>query len=165
MGGAVATAAAGDPDAAGRVESLTLISPAGFGPTINAGYIRGFAEAESRRELKPHLVQLFADESLVNRQLIDDLLRYKRLDGVDAALATIVGQLLVGDESAVDVTATLATFGGPTAVWGAQDRIVPPSNASGLGGKATVKLVEGAGHMAHMEKPHDVVAAIRETIG
>ncbi|HEY5855436.1 MAG TPA: acetoin dehydrogenase dihydrolipoyllysine-residue acetyltransferase subunit [Aldersonia sp.] len=166
MGGAVATAAAGDPGATGRVESLTLISPAGFGPAINAGYIRGFADAESRRELKPHLVQLFADESLVNRQLIDDLLKYKRLDGVDTALAAIVGQLLDGDDSAVDVTAALATFGGKTtAVWGAQDRIVPASNASGLEGKATVKLVEGAGHMAHMEKPHDVVAAIRETIG
>ncbi len=105
MGGAVVTAVAGDPAAAGRVLSLTLVSPAGFGPEINAGYIRGFASAQTRRELKPHLVQLFADQSLVQRQLIDDLLKYKRIDGVDAALATLAGSLLDGDGSGVDVTA------------------------------------------------------------
>jgi len=166
MGGAVVTAVAGDPAAAGRVASLTLVSPAGFGPAINAEYIRGFASAETRRELKPHLVQLFADQSLVQRQLIDDLLRYKRIDGVDAALATLAGQLLDGDGSGIDVTAAHASFAGSTvAVWGAEDRIVPASNAAALDGRASVHLVAGAGHMAHMEKPHDVVAAIHEAIG
>ena len=166
MGGAVATTVAGDPAAAGRVASLTLVSPAGYGPQINAEYIRGFASAETRRELKPHLVQLFADQSLVQRQLIDDLLKYKRIDGVAAALATLAGQLLDGDASGVDVTAAHASFAGPTvAVWGAEDRIVPASNAAALDGRATVHLVDGAGHMAHMEKPHDVVAAIHEAVG
>jgi pyruvate dehydrogenase E2 component (dihydrolipoamide acetyltransferase) len=163
MGGAVAVTAAADPAAAGKVASLTLISPAGFGPDINAGYIRGFAEAESRRELKPHLQQLFADQGLVNRQLIDDLLKYKRLDGVDAALGLLAANLLNGDQSAIDVTDLLATFGGTTvAVWGADDKIIPVSNSSGLRG--TVQIVEGAGHMAHMEKPHEVIAAIREAL-
>ncbi len=162
MGGAVVTAVAGDPAAAGRVASLTLVSPAGYGPAINAEYIRGFAAAQTRRELKPHLLQLFADESLVHRQLIDDLLRYKRLDGVDAALATLSAHLVDG----VDVTAAQASFAGPTVVvWGAQDRILPASNASSLDGTASVHLVDGAGHMAHMEKPHEVVAAIHEAVG
>jgi len=166
MGGAVVTAVAADPAAAGKVASLTLISPAGFGPDINAGYLRGFAEAESRRELKPHLLTLFADPGLVNRQLIDDLLKYKRLDGVDQALRSLVGNLVKGDESAVDVTAELAAFGGPAvAVWGREDKIVPAANAAGLGSAATVHIVDGAGHMAHMEKPHAVVAAIREALG
>jgi len=162
MGGAVVTAVTGDPAAAGRVASLTLISPAGFGPQINAGYIRGFAAAQTRRELKPYLLQLFADQSLVQRQLIDDLLKYKRLDGVDTALATLSAHLADG----VDVTAALASFAGPTVVvWGAQDRIVPAANAASLQGRATVHLVEGAGHMSHMEKPHEVVAAIHEAVG
>jgi pyruvate dehydrogenase E2 component (dihydrolipoamide acetyltransferase) len=166
MGGAVVTALAADPAAAGRVASLTLISPVGFGPEINAGYLRGFAEAESRRELKPHLLQLFADPGLVNRQLIDDLLKYKRLDGVDQALRTLVDNLVEGDKSAVDVTAQLAAFAGPAvAVWGHEDKIVPAANAAGVGRAATVHIVDGAGHMAHMEKPHAVVAAIREALG
>jgi pyruvate dehydrogenase E2 component (dihydrolipoamide acetyltransferase) len=166
MGGAAVTALAADPAAAGRVASLTLISPVGFGPEINAGYLRGFAEAESRRELKPHLLQLFADPGLVNRQLIDDLLKYKRLDGVDQALRTLVDNLVEGDKSAVDVTAQLAAFSGPAvAVWGHEDKIVPAANAAGVGRAATVHIVDGAGHMAHMEKPHAVVAAIREALG
>jgi pimeloyl-ACP methyl ester carboxylesterase len=32
-------------------------------------------------------------------------------------------------------------------------------------GPAEVRLVDGAGHMAHMEKPHDVVAAVEATEG
>jgi pyruvate dehydrogenase E2 component (dihydrolipoamide acetyltransferase) len=166
MGAAVVTAAAADPTAAGKVASLTLISPVGFGPEINAGYLRGFAEAESRRELKPLLLQLFADPGLVNRQLIDDLLKYKRLDGVDQALRSLVQNLVEGDKSAVDVTAELAAFGGPAvAVWGHEDKIVPAANAAGVGRAATVHIVDGAGHMAHMEKPHPVVEAIREALG
>ena len=159
------TAAAADPAAAGKVASLTLISPAGFGPEINAGYLRGFAESESRRELKPHLVELFADPGLVTRQLIDDLLKYKRLDGVDLALRLLVENIVEGDKSAVDVTAELAAFGGPAvAVWGREDKIVPATNASGVGNAATVHIVDGAGHMAHMEKPQAVVGAIREAL-
>jgi pyruvate dehydrogenase E2 component (dihydrolipoamide acetyltransferase) len=165
-GGAVATVAAADPAALGKVASLTLISPVGYGPDVNAGYIRGFAEAETRRELKPHLQQLFADQSQVNRQLIDDLLKYKRLDGVDAALALIVAALLDGEKSAVDVTAEQASFGGKTvAVWGAEDKVIPASNSGSLEGKATVHTVDGAGHMAHIEKPQAVIGAIEEAIG
>jgi len=165
-GGAVATLAAADPAALGKVASLTLISPVGYGPDVNAGYIRGFAEAETRRELKPHLQQLFADQSQVNRQLIDDLLKYKRLDGVDAALALIVAALLDGEKSAVDVTAQQASFGGKTvAVWGAEDKVIPASNSGSLEGKATVHTVDGAGHMAHIEKPQAVIGAIEEAIG
>ncbi|MHB8186337.1 MAG: acetoin dehydrogenase dihydrolipoyllysine-residue acetyltransferase subunit [Dermatophilaceae bacterium] len=166
MGAAVATMAAALPAAAGKVASLTLISPVGYGPEVNAGYIRGFAQAETRRELKPHLQQLFADESLVNRQLIDDLLKYKRLDGVHAALTAIVAALLDGERSAVDVTAEQASFRGNTlAVWGTEDKVLPASNAGSLQGKATVHTVDGAGHMVHMEKPQAVIAAIKEAIG
>lgn len=165
-GGAVATVAAADPAALGKVVSLTLISPVGYGPDVNAGYIRGFAEAETRRELKPHLQQLFADQSLVNQQLIDDLLKYKRLDGVDAALASIAAALLDGERSAVDVTAEQASFGGKTvAGWGAEDKVIPTSNSGSLEGKATVHSIDGAGHMAHIEKPQAVIAAIKEAIG
>ncbi|HZN78314.1 MAG TPA: acetoin dehydrogenase dihydrolipoyllysine-residue acetyltransferase subunit [Mycobacterium sp.] len=166
MGGAVITLLAADPAATGKVASLTLISPVGFGPEINAGYLRGFAEAESRRDLKPHLLALFADPGLVNRQLIDDLLKYKRLDGVDQALRSLVQNLVEGDKSAVDLTGELASFGGPAvAVWGREDKIVPAANAAGLGNAATVHIVDGVGHMAHMEKPQAVVAAIREALG
>src|SRR5262249_45276133 len=98
--------------------------------------------------------------------LIDDLLKYKRLDGVDQALRSLVQNLVEGDKSAVDMTGALASFGGPAvAVWGREDQIVPAANAAGLGNAATVHIVDGVGHVAHLEKPQAVAAAIREALG
>jgi pyruvate dehydrogenase E2 component (dihydrolipoamide acetyltransferase) len=164
LGGAVAVAtAARDP---GRISSLTLIAPSGFGPEINAGYLRGFAGAQTRRELKPIVGQLFADESLVTRQVVDDLLAYKRLDGVEAALHTLVDMLLDGDTQRIDSTAALAALGGAvpvTVVWGSADRIIPAAQADSAPG-AVRHLLEGTGHMPHLERPSEVQAAIEETI-
>jgi pyruvate dehydrogenase E2 component (dihydrolipoamide acetyltransferase) len=164
LGGAVAVAAtARDPL---RVSSLTLIAPSGFGPEINAGYLRGFADAQTRRELKPVVGQLFADESLVTRQVVDELLAYKRLDGVDAALHALVGTLLDGDTQRIDSAAAIAAIGGAvpvTVVWGSADRVIPPAQAESVTG-AVRYLLDGAGHMPHMERPAEVQAAIEEAI-
>ena len=164
MGGAVALAAAArDP---GRIASLTLIAPSGFGPEINAGYLRGFADAQTRRELKPVVGQLFADESLVTRQLVDDLLAYKRLDGVDEALHTLAGTLLDGDAQRGDSAALVTAVAGAvpvTVIWGSADRIIPAAQAGSVPG-AVRHLVDGAGHMPHMERPGEVQAAIEQAI-
>ena len=164
LGGAVALAVtARDPQ---RIASLTLIAPAGFGSEINARYLRGFASAQTRRELKPVLGQLFADEGLVTRQVVDDLLAYKRLDGVDEALHTLLGALLVGDVQRADSAASVAAIGGAvpmTVVWGSADRIIPATQAGSVDG-AVRRLIDDAGHMPHMERPAEVQAAIEETI-
>jgi len=164
LGGAVALAvAAREP---GRIASLTLIAPAGFGPEINAGYLRGFADAQTRRELKPVVGQLFADERLVTRQLVEDLLAYKRLDGVDEALHALLGAMLEGDAQAGDSAALIAALGGAvpvTVVWGRQDRVIPAAQAQSVAG-AERRLIDGAGHMPHMERPAEVQAGIEETI-
>jgi pyruvate dehydrogenase E2 component (dihydrolipoamide acetyltransferase) len=162
LGGAVVAAvAATAPD---RVRSLTLVAPAGFGADADAGYLRGFADAASRRELKPQLGKLFADESQVTRQLVDDLLKYKRLDGVDQALKTLVGTLLDGDRQAIDTPALLARSTVPAViVWGRADRVLPAAGADAAGDRAEVRLVDNAGHMVHMEAPGEVVAAVRRT--
>jgi pyruvate dehydrogenase E2 component (dihydrolipoamide acetyltransferase) len=153
LGGAVVAAVARA--APGKVASLTLIAPAGFGPDVDAEYLRGFAAASSRRELKPLVGRLFADEALVTRQLVDDLLRYKRLDGVDKALTALLGTLLDGDRQALDTPALLAGVDVPvTVVWGGSDRIVP------LPEGVELMRVE-AGHMPHMEAPGEVLAAVR----
>ena len=156
LGGAVVAAVA--KAAPEKVASLTLLAPAGYGPEADAEYLRGFAAASSRRELKPLLGRLFADESLVTRQLVDDLLRYKRLDGVDKALAAVLGTLLDGDRQAIDTPALLAGVDVPvTVVWGAADRILPPPDGAG-------ERVE-AGHMLHMEAANDVVRVLRVALG
>ena len=168
LGGAVVLAAAAR--APGRIASLTLFAPAGFGPSINAGYVRGFAAAQTRRELKPLVGQLFADEQLVTRQVVDDLLAYKRLDGVDAALAALAETLLDGDEQRIDSAAAVRALGEVvpvTVVWGSADRIIPAEQASSVAAVApgaAVRVIDGAGHMPHMERPAEAQAAVEETI-
>jgi pyruvate dehydrogenase E2 component (dihydrolipoamide acetyltransferase) len=154
-GAAVAAVAARAPD---RVASLTLLAPAGFGPEIDAEYLRGFAAASSRRELKPLLGRLFADESLVTRQLVDDLLRYKRLDGVSEALHTLLRTLLDGDRQGLDTPALLSGVKAPvTVIWGTADRIVPVPDG------VKVERVN-AGHMLHMEAAADVLRHLQTAI-
>jgi pyruvate dehydrogenase E2 component (dihydrolipoamide acetyltransferase) len=164
LGGAVALAAtARDPR---RVSSLTLIAPSGFGTEVNVGYLRGFADAQTRRELKPVVGDLFSDDSLVTRQLVDDLLAYKRLDGVDAALHTLLGTLLDGDTQRAGSAAAVAAIGGAvpvTVVWGSADRVIPSGQAESVTGAAR-HVLDGAGHMPHMERPAEVRAAIEEAI-
>jgi len=166
LGGAVAVAAAArDPR---RIGSLTLIAPSGIGPEINAGYLRGFADAQTRRELKPVVGQLFADESLVTRQVVDDLLAYKRLDGVDEALHALLGALLLpgSDAQRTDAATAVAALAGTlpvTVVWGRDDRVIPAAQAEAVAGAVRV-LVDGAGHMPHMERPAAVQAAIEAAI-
>jgi pyruvate dehydrogenase E2 component (dihydrolipoamide acetyltransferase) len=164
LGGAVvAAAAAAAPD---RAASLTLIAPAGFGPDADADYLRSFAAAASRRDLKPLLGRLFADPEQVTRQLVDDVLKYKRLDGVDAALQTLLG-VLIDDQGRqrIDTPALLAAVQTRrTVVWGLQDGIMPPGGAAEADDLTRVVLVEGAGHMVHMETPQPVLTALEATL-
>jgi pyruvate dehydrogenase E2 component (dihydrolipoamide acetyltransferase) len=150
----IAAAAASAPD---KVASLTLLAPAGFGGRPNAGYLRGFATAQSRRELKPLLGDLFADPDQVTRQLVDDLLKYKRLDGVPAALSTLLGTLLTdSDEQAIDTPALLKDVNVPvTIVWGRQDKILPPPDG------VDAELVD-SGHMPQMEAANDLVHLLQQ---
>jgi pyruvate dehydrogenase E2 component (dihydrolipoamide acetyltransferase) len=102
----------------------------------------------------------------VTRQLVDDLLAYKRLDGVDAALHALLGTILDGDAQRGDSAAAVAALGGAvpiTVVWGSADRIIPAAQAGSVA-SAVCHLIDGAGHMPHMERPAQVQAAIEETI-
>jgi pyruvate dehydrogenase E2 component (dihydrolipoamide acetyltransferase) len=157
IGGAVALRTA--LDATERVKSLTLICSAGLGPEINGAYIEGFVAAATRRELKPVLEQLFDDPALVSRQLVDDLLKYKRLDGVADALSSLARALFANGRQAV-LAGDLAKLQQPIQViWGANDRIIPSSHATVLD-KVRVEVVDGAGHMVQMEKASRVNALI-----
>ena len=160
MGGAVsAMLALRQP---GKVKSLTLVDSAGLGEEINAAYIDGFVAAESRREMKPVVEHLFADRSLVSRQLIDDLMKYKRLDGVDAALRAITKSAFAGGRQSTVLGEQIGKSGIPVLViWGKEDAIIPASQATSVPG-AKVVIIPDAGHMPQMEAAGKVNVLIRE---
>ncbi len=150
MGAAVAARLACD--APNQVLSLTLISAAGLGSEINADYISGFVDAQSRRELKPVLMNLFADSSLVNRSLVDDMLKFKRIDGVDDALRQLASSLFAGGKQQNLLAAQIADLDLDTLViWGMEDLVIPAAHAQNVD-TARVEIIDGAGHMVQMEQ-------------
>ncbi len=134
-----------------KTASLTLICSAGLGDEINGDYIAGFVSSASRRELKPHLKSLFADESLVSRSMVDDLLKYKRLDGVQAFLEALSANMFANGRQAVTISENLDTSAYPVQIiWGEKDDVIPQSHADAVAG-AQVTKIENAGHMVQME--------------
>ena len=156
MGGLVAAELAlAEPD---RVLSLALVAPAGLGDEIDAEYIEGFVAASGRRDLKPVLQRLFADPGLVNRQMVDDVLKYKRLDGVQGSLETLSGSLFPDGRQTRVLAAELEDgYGGPVLViWGERDAIIPPAHAEAAPSRAETHVLPDVGHSPHMEAAGDV---------
>lgn len=151
MGGLVALTVA--EQAPARVVSLTLIASAGLGADINGDYLQGFADANNRNALKPQLVQLFSDPALVTRQMLEDMLKFKRLEGVDQALRQLNGALFDGGRQKVDVRHVVGRQ--PSLViWGSDDSIIPANHAQGL--EAQVEILPGQGHMVQLEAAEQV---------
>ena len=147
----------------GRVASLVLIAGAGLGPEIAGDYIDGFVREGRRRGIKPHLEKLFSNPALVSRQLIDDILKYKRLDGVEAALRTIAEAMFPGGRQAAVLRDRLSELSAPLLVlWGEGDRILPVAHAESLPESVQTRIFAGQGHMAQMESPAEVNRAITE---
>jgi pyruvate dehydrogenase E2 component (dihydrolipoamide acetyltransferase) len=161
MGGAIAMQMAHDDP--GKVKSMTLICSAGLGPEIG-GYVANYISAQGRKDLKPVLETLFADKSLVSRQLVDDVLKYKRLDGVEPFLKSLA-QSLFGCGTQQDEPGKALAGKAPPAlvIWGKDDQVMPVSHANNLPG-AKVHVIEGAGHMVFMEKASEVNALIKAHI-
>ncbi|AMS22448.1 acetoin dehydrogenase [Pseudomonas synxantha] len=151
MGGLVSLMVARQAPA--RVASLTLIASAGLGAAINGDYLHGFTEANNRNALKPQLVQLFSDPALVTRQMLEDMLKFKRLEGVDQALKQLNAQLFEGGRQRLDLRNVVGQQ--PSLViWGSDDAIIPADHAQGL--EAQVEILPGQGHMVQLEAAEQV---------
>jgi pyruvate dehydrogenase E2 component (dihydrolipoamide acetyltransferase) len=153
MGGAIALSFARSQP--GRVASLTLIATAALGPEINGAFIDGFVKMERRREAQDVLRLLVNDAGLISRAMVEDVLRYKRLDGVAAVLSAIAAAWFPGgrQRQIIDI-APLET---PVQIiWGREDRVIPVTQAETAAGKVPLHILDGVGHLPHMEKSAEI---------
>lgn len=155
FGGAVAERVAASCEA----RSLTLIAPLLPGCALNRAYIADFTEAKRKRELREVLTRLVADAEAISRDMVEDVLRYKRLDGVAEALARL-GEV-AGDIADADPRAPAMPA---LAIWGEADRIIPPASGGKLGKGSTVEIVASAGHLPHLERAAETARLVRANI-
>ena len=140
-----------------RVHSCTLVASVGLGSEIDHEYIHSFVHAERRNQLKAQLQKLFADQQQVTRQLVDDVLKFKRLDGVHDALRTISEKFIVDRQQATVLRDRLPDVSVPVMViWGQQDQILPVSHSESLPDSVAVHVIPGCGHMVQMEAANEV---------
>lgn len=162
LGGAIAASLAVERPTS--VATLTLIASAGLGPDINRSFIEGFVRAERRKDVADLLSLLIHDPGAISRRMVEDVLRYKRLDGVPEALAAIAGSWFSNGKQSVDLGAEIADLGIPIQViWGEHDRIVPSDHAKSLR-STSVRILAEAGHMPHMERASEVSQLIEQAI-
>ncbi|MGD9507689.1 MAG: acetoin dehydrogenase dihydrolipoyllysine-residue acetyltransferase subunit [Geminicoccaceae bacterium] len=140
-----------------RVASVTAVASAALGPEISMEYIDGFMSTGRARKLKQVLEMLVYDPALVTNDMVEDVLKYKRLDGVDAALNTVAGACFAGGRQSLELTPRLGEIQAPVqVVWGREDRILPVSHSEGLPAKVQATVLDHAGHLVHMEKSGEV---------
>lgn len=155
LGGGVALQVALDTPE--RVAALTLVAPAGFGREIAGDFIEGFISQSRARKLRAVLEMLVADPALVTAEMVENVVRFKRLDGATEALKAVAAANFDCDKQCHDLRARLGDVDVPVQViWGAEDRVLPASHAEGLGDGIRVTVIAGAGHIVHMEKSAEV---------
>jgi pyruvate dehydrogenase E2 component (dihydrolipoamide acetyltransferase) len=98
--------------------------------------------------------------------MVEDVLRYKRLDGVQAALETLAREWFpngIQREGLADMATHLKM---PVQIiWGRDDRIIPPAHAEALAGHVPVHILDEAGHLPQMEKAGEVNRLLARFIG
>jgi len=155
MGGAIALQFAGWQP--GRVVSLTLIAAAELGPEINGAFIDGFVKMERRRDAQEVLKLLVHDPDLVSRAMVEDVLRYKRLDGVAETLRRLAAEWFPNGSQRANWSGIVESLAMPAQIiWGREDKILPVAHGEAFAGKLPVHILDGAGHLPHMEKSAEV---------
>ncbi len=137
---------------------LVLVSPAYLpGGSLNAEFLDGVVEAQKARSLKPVLELLVADPESVSRDMVEDMLKFKRTDGAEEVLGLLRDRMVSGaDKGAIDLAALPAAH----VIASREDRIVGAPDAAALPPGWRVSWIEGAGHLPHLEKAAEVNALI-----
>jgi pyruvate dehydrogenase E2 component (dihydrolipoamide acetyltransferase) len=163
MGGAVATLMAlADPQA---IASLTLLAPGGYGPEINGPLLRSYAAASTRSNIRACLEAMSGKPAPSLDRTVDALWEMRGRPGQLAKLVEVAAAMTRDDRQGVIPHDRLGTLNMPVmVVWGADDTVLPVSQADGLPAHFHLHHVLGAGHMLPEEAPDLIADIIRRNI-
>lgn len=141
-----------------RIVSMSLLNPAGIGFAVNKYFLAGLISSKTRRDVSRILKMLFANPNLVSREMVDDLLKYKRLDGVEAVLSLLADKLDIEDQSSHvafrDISMPVQL------ICGEADEIIRIDEKLGLPDNIEFTRLLNVGHMPHLEDPAEVAKTI-----
>jgi pyruvate dehydrogenase E2 component (dihydrolipoamide acetyltransferase) len=152
-------------DRPGFARSLTLIAAAGLpGTAVSEPFLTGVIEAQRARDLKPWMEMLMADPAMVTKDMVEGVLKFTRMDGVEAALSAIRDRMVSGEDT-TRLQADLAKIPTALVIASRADQVVGQPDEAALPPGFRVVWIEGAGHMPHLEKAAEVNALIAQAIG
>lgn len=156
LGGAVAVELATmRPD---LISALVLIAPASLGARTNVEFLTAFPRLTSPDEAQSLLELLVSRPKLIGPQMVGHVLGFLDQPGRRDALIEIGNRLSLA--SSLPLPQGLAVV----AIWGQQDVINPPSEATvGLFGERA-HVLEGVGHMPHVELARKTNSIIADAI-
>jgi len=152
-------------DNGSMVKSLTLIDSVGLGSDINIEFLNGFLIANRQKKLRPVLESLVSDKALISTDMMEDVLKFKRIDGVVPALEKLISVIFSDGKQSDSFRDELASLSMPVSViWGKDDEIIPVEHCENLPNNVTVNVIEKSGHVPQLESAAQVNDIILSTI-
>ena len=164
LGAAVAAALTerGDLD----IRSLTLIAPAGLGPSIDGSFIEGFLAARSEAALTAWMRRLVADPASLAPVLVRATLEAREDPALVEAQARLARGVFEGSTQLFSAVDALHRFAGPSAVIAGRDDAIVPfrETAPQVPGHVAFHRLAGVGHLPQVEAAELVPRIILRTI-
>ena len=164
LGAAVAAALTerGDLD----VRSLTLLSPAGLGPTIDGAFVEGFLAAKSEAALAAWMRRLVYDPANLAPVLVRATLAARDNARLIPAQTHVAKAVFEGSTQLFSSTAALRAFSGPcTVIAGREDAIVPLHEIeAAVPAHVALHRLDSVGHLPQVEAADLVARLITRTI-
>ena len=134
---------------------LVLLAPAALAAGIDDSFIAAIPELDDPDEALDVLRRLVCRKILITPRMAGAVVAGLSPPGRRAALRQIAGAL---ETSAPPPFPPLVPF---EVIWGSEDEILAPPDPA----LPDMQLVDGVGHMPHIEAAGDVIAAIRRGLG
>jgi pimeloyl-ACP methyl ester carboxylesterase len=161
FGGAVATEVATRSHL--DIRALVLIASAGLGPEINGAFLSGFVRARTEPSLVAWMKQLVQDESLLTKPFVSATLVQSQNVALREAQQLVADRFFPDGTQVIDVRQTLVNLTIPVRlIFGAADRVIPATHATGLPGEIAVHLFAGIGHMPQLEQREKIMRLLAE---
>ena len=138
-------------------KTLTLICPVLTGCKTNTEFLEGFIYADSRKQMRNVVSELYANPKVVNRNFIDETLKSRRFDGAKQALNKIKdANFLPSGEGSFQLPPLEEIKAPIQIIKGSEDKIIKFSEYDLLSTNIKIHELNGSGHMPQMEEHNQV---------